>query len=278
MVPSSYADFVVSMRAPPSDKSKYQDYFVELVTLALEKTRPEYGDYRLEILPQWSSVHERALSAASQDLYPNLIVEVSYDAKLIASGRLTYIDFPVVGGIVGYRVCFVRSDIKESVKNAKTLDELRQFTFGQGTGWADNEILRFNGFKVVEVVNYENIFKMILAGRVDLFCRGANQLQLEYEEFKDLGNLEYDESFALVYPLPRFFYLNSKNTLAKERIATGLKRLYHDGSFKALWIKHYKSTIEFSNLKKRKLYRLENPLLKDLPPDYQQYFIDPMTL
>jgi hypothetical protein len=71
--------------------------------------------------------------------------------------------------------------------------------------------------------------------------------------------------------------LNAKNTLAKERIQAGLQIAFEDGSFKKLWQKHYQSSVAFSKLDQRKHIYLENPLLKNLPTDYKQYFIDPLT-
>jgi hypothetical protein len=276
-IPNAWAEFVVTLRAGPSENSRYQEYYAALVKLALEKTRPHYGGYRIDVLPRWSWFHERALAAAIQNSYPNLLIEVSYEEKLTASGDLTYINFPTDGGIIGYRVCFVNPAIKDELKKVKSLEELRKYNYAQGVGWADTTVLRSNGFNVIEISNYESIFKMTVAGRVDLFCRGANQLKLEYDEFKDIKNIAYYESFMFAYPLPRFFYTNSKNKLAKKRIGDGLKIAYKDGSFKKLWLAYNQQNLDFAKLKQRKIYRLTNPLIKNLPEDYKQYFIDPMN-
>ncbi len=55
----------------------------------------------------------------------------------------------------------------------------------------------------------------------------------------------------------------------------GLKLAYQDGSFKELWRQYYQSSIDFAKLNQRKMFRLENPLLQDLPSGYEQYFFDP---
>jgi len=270
------SDFVVSYRTPVirNTTSTYHDYYTELLKLTLEKTRPTYGDYKMKGVPPSTSLL-RSLSDAVANTYPNLAIEVGYEEKLTDSGMLTYINIPIDGGIFGYRVCFTNAAIKEQLKKVNSVNDLRKYTIAQGVGWVDTEILRANGLTVVEISNFEGIFKMVAAGRIDLFCRGANQLQPEAEQFKSLTKLTYDESFVLVYPLPRFFYLNAKNTLAKERIQAGLQIAFKDGSLKALWNKHYQAGIEFSKLNQRKHIYLENPLLKNLPPDYKQYFIDP---
>lgn len=272
------SDFVVSYRTPVirNTTSTYHDYYTALLKLALEKTRPTYGDYEMKGVPPSTSLL-RSLSDAVDNTYPNLAIEAGYEEKLTDSGMLTYINIPIDGGIFGYRVCFTNAVIKEQLKKVNSVNDLRKYKIAQGVGWVDTEILRANGLTVVEISNFEGIFKMIAAGRIDLFCRGANQLQAETEQFKSLTKLTYDESFVLVYPLPRFFYLNAKNTLAKERIQAGLQIAFKDGSFKKLWQEHYQSSVDFSKLDQRKHIYLENPLLKKLPPDYKQYFMNPLN-
>ncbi len=278
------AEFVVSHRVPALVATTYYDYYVDLLKLAMEKSRPQYGDYRFEGVPSDANTL-RALSDVVQNAHPNLVLEMGYEEKLTETGDLTYINFPVDGGIVGYRVCYLNPAIQHKITSKTTLDDLRKYTIGQGVGWADTAVFRHNGFKVIEVDRFPALFRMVAAGRIDLFCRGANQIIEDiYEltaledssESKSLTKLIVDQTFVLVYPLPRFFYLHSKNTLAKERIAAGLKIAYADGSLKQLWIKHYKASVDFVNLPQRKMFYLENPLLKNLPPDYKQYFFDPL--
>ncbi len=274
LAPVSRAEFVVSHRVPAQVKSTYYDYYIELLKLAMEKTRPQYGDYRFEGVPSDANTL-RALSDVVQNAYPNLVLEMGYEEKLTETGDLTYIDIPLDGGIVGYRICYINPAIQKKLTATTTLDDLRKLTIGQGVGWADTQVFRHNGFKVVEVDLFSTLFKMVAGGRIDLFCRGANQILEDVHEEKGSLNLIVDDSFVLEYPLPRFFYINSKNTLAKERLSAGLKIAHEDGSFKKLWIKHYKVNVDFVNLKKRKIFHLENPLLENLPPDYTQYFFDP---
>jgi len=146
----------------------------------------------------------------------------------------------------------------------ETLEDLRPYTFAHGVGWADTTIFRHNGLKVQEIDNYDGIFLMVIGGRVDFFCRGANEILGEMEQFSQLKELAIDEQFLLVYPLPRFFYLNIKNKLAKERIELGLQRAYADGSLQSLWKDNFQPSLTLVNLDKRKIIRLESPLLDDL--------------
>lgn len=270
----AHAELVISYRTD-SEGSTYTHYYRKLIQLALEKTKPTHGSYRIESAPPSTSTL-RSLNIVSGDNYPNLLVELNYSDTLAHTKVIDFIEVPIDGGVFGYRVCFVNPKLKNEIAQVKSLDDLRKYTIGQGVGWADSDVLRANGFKVMEIANYNTIFKMVIAGRVDMFCRGANQIKAELEEFSSLTNLSYDESFVLAYPMPRFFYLNSRNVTAKQRMEEGLRLAFNDGSLRQLWEEEYRTNINFVNLQKRKLYQLNNPLLKNLNSNYQHYFFDPL--
>lgn len=273
---SAQTDMQVWHRSPLDFGIFRYVYDIEILRLALEKTRPTYGGYQLHAIPPANFT--RMLHALRNDTYPNMVLETSYDQKLEESDDLSFIPFPLELGIIGYRICFVNPQVKEEIQQINDLRELRQYTMGQGADWADITILRHNGFQVAEVSNYKSLFKMVAGGRFDLLCRGANELMKEYEQYRYIGNLTYDESFALVYRLPRFFYLNKRNTVLKQRLEEGIKMAYADGSLLELWRQHHLHSIEFARLPERKLFYLDNPLINDLPKDYEQYLIDPLTM
>ncbi len=272
----SQAEQIVWHRSPLDFGNNRYVYDIEILRLALEKTRPTYGDYELRGLP--ATNYARLLHSLIQNTHPNLVLEISYDKKLEQSHGLTFINFPIDLGIIGYRVCFVNPAVKEPIKQAQTLEELKKYTIGQGVGWADIAILRHNGFNVIEVSSYVSLFKMVAGGRFDLLCRGANELMEEFEQYKEIGKLTYDESFVLVYRMPRFFYLNANNPLLKKRIEEGLLIAYNDGSLLELWRKENQLSIDFANMRNRKVFYLDNPMIRDLPRDYAQYFVDPLNM
>jgi len=264
LLPSSLvlAEFVVSHRSPFTEGDKHHIYSTELLRLALEKTRKEYGTFTLRPIPPRN--YTRALKAAVDDAFPNLIIETSYEQALTHHAKLDFINFPMDLGVLGYRVCFINPKLKASGKKIESLEDLRQYTFAHGVGWADTIIFRHNGLKVQEIDNYDGMFLMVIGGRVDFFCRGANEILGEMEQFSQLKELTIDEQFLLIYPLPRFFYLNGKNKLAKKRIELGLQRAYADGSLQALWKANFLPSLKLVNLVQRKTIHLENPLLDDL--------------
>jgi hypothetical protein len=267
-------DFVVMHRIFEDNNAARHQFILEMVKLSLEETRPKYGNYRLEAVPTILSL-ERARYELKRDTYSNLFITAG-GIEGQTDNNLITIDFPVDLGILGYRVCFVNPQLKEKIGKVTSLKELRKYSIGQGTGWPDNAILKHNGFHVIEVPLHSSLLKMVASGRVDLFCRGINELKDEYDLYHQMGNLVYDESFALVYPFKWNLYLNKNSVLAKERIEAGLKIAHANGSLKRLWLKYYKDNVAFANLKSRHIYYLK-PLIP-LPTDYTQYFIDPLAL
>lgn len=268
---SANSELVVTLRSPYTDLDKHHDYGNQLLQLALEKTQKKYGDFRLQNMPRINYV--RTLKAAVDNSYPNLFFEANYEQSLTTDGGLTFINFPVDLGVIGHRVCFINPKLKDSGKQFRTLDDLKPYTFAHGIGWADTQIFRHNGLTVREIENYDGLFLMIISGRVDFFCRGANEVLDERNQFKDLKNLVIDDSFMLVYSLPRFFYTNSNNVLAKERIERGINMAYTDGSLKKLWLKHFSASLKYVDPDARTVIHMENPLLGNLKFKEQPDFI-----
>ena len=259
---------LVTYRGPASEQDTREHYYKEILTLSLEKTKSTYGDYKVVEAPPMNQL--RDAYAVDQQIYPNYVVDENYEDKFINS-NITYIPFPLDFGLTGTRICFINPKIKEEIKKINNVEQLKKYSIGQGIGWADAEILRQNGFKVVTMQNYDGLFKMTAVGRIDLFCRGVNELAAEYESFSNISNLTYDESFALVYPLPRFFILNKNNLVLKNRIQKGILMAYKDGSLMEIFLRYHSKSITFANMKERKIFTIENPLIKELSKDYEQY-------
>lgn len=260
-------------RAAESTIDTRYEYERDLLKLALEKTRAEYGDFELSTSPVMNVA--RAIAYARGNPKINFVFAKSYTSELGAT--LGFVRFPIDLGILSYRVCFHSSAIADAVGDIKDLKTLKQYSIGQGTGWQDVGILRHNGFTVMEHSNYEGLFYMVAARRFDLFCRGANEVLTEYNSHRDISDFSLNESFALVYPFPRFFFMNLSNTRAAERLQKGLEAAYNDGSLQALWSARFQESIDYVNLKERRLFHLDNPVLKDLDDSYQQYFYDPLN-
>ncbi|MDF5908869.1 hypothetical protein P4132_22180 [Pseudomonas aeruginosa] len=64
----------------------------------------------------------------------------------------------------------------------RTLDDLRRLRFGQRQDWADTPILRANGLEVKTSQSYESLFRMLDAGRFEVFPREVVVIDGELED------------------------------------------------------------------------------------------------
>jgi ABC-type amino acid transport substrate-binding protein len=271
------ADFIVSHREPAGGLDKRDEYTIALIQLALEKTKATYGPYQMKSIPG-SFYNLRARIATSNNQFPNMLLEESYDDDYVSKSKLDFINFPIELGILGYRVCFVNPAVKTEIEQVQSLEGLKKYTIGQGIGWQDAKILKHNGFKVVEVDAYESLFKMVAAGRIDLFCTGVNQVMLEYNNHKNLEKLQLEQSFLFAYPLPRFFFIHRDNQLLKQRVEAGLKLAWQDGSLRKLWDEKFSESLRFVHMENRRVFYLDNPLIKALSKEHEQYNYTPKRL
>ncbi|MDO3387818.1 hypothetical protein QWI17_18385 [Gilvimarinus sp. SDUM040013] len=259
-------------RTPGSSADHRLSYEVELLRLALDKTVATFGPYTLQPAKAMNLPRTMVTARSSKEA---LIFKTSYSQTLTQEFR--YPTYPIDRGIFSYRICFVNNQIKDKVSQVDNLDDLRRFIIGQGVGWLDVDILEHNGFSVRESSGYEQLFPMLAAGRLDLVCRAQNEVPAEWEIFSHLGGFSIDQSFALFYPLPRFFWVHKSQPRAFERLNLGLKISYQDGSALNLWKQHYQANLRKASLKNRRLYILRNPYLDGISPEYKQYFLDQRT-
>lgn len=265
---------VVTHKLPELDSNERVLHEVEVLRLALEKTRADYGPYELHGIPPMNRA--RTLAVLHNHTYPNLVLQMSYEDELAEQEKLAYIPFPLDRGALSYRICFMRDDLKPAVSRITRINQLKPFTFGAGIGWADIKILRHNDLTVIEANSVVSLFRMTKGGRVDLFCRGPSEYHYEHRHESSL-NLTSDQQLALHYPLPKFFFAHRDSQPALDRIKRGLELAYADGSFQTLWRKRHGEGLAAAKLTQRNLVKMENPLIKRLPRDYEAFLYDPLT-
>ncbi|RYY74034.1 MAG: hypothetical protein EOO52_14255 [Gammaproteobacteria bacterium] len=271
------AETVVHYTPVEDASDKRLDYPLAVLTLALSKTEKKYGAYKFKSIPAAVSL-ARSVHELNLDTYPNYFFPSGEYVQEMSNNNLIAVDFPLDHGLLSYRICFVSPAAKAKVAAAKSVDDLRKFTIGQGTNWPDIPILEANGFRVQQVSNYMGLFKMVMGNRVDLFCRGITELHKEYKEYKSMGNLLYNESFVLVYSMPFTLYFNKRSQPLVDRIEEGLAIAKQDGSLNRLFALHYRSDIEFAKLHKRKVFQLQSPYGQHLSPTFKSFMIDPLKV
>ncbi len=245
-----------------SKDDKRAEYVIGLLTLALEKTRKSDGPYQM--IPVGGINIARAAHWLKSGDYVNVIWTTP---TVDRENSFLPIRIPIRKGLLGYRVFLIQKQDAEKFSTIKTLEDLKRLSVGQGQVWNDGKVFKASGFDVVTGSSYEGLFSMLMNGRFDFFSRGINEAPVEYEMRKDkFPNLFIEESILLYYPWPKYFFTSKENPELADRIERGLRLMLQDGSFDEHLMKYHKIDIEKVNLKNRRLFKIDNPLLPSTAP------------
>lgn len=256
----------VSPESPQDQRTRYEQ---DLLRLALEETRADFGEYQLAQAPSMNRT--RLLQQLAQNSYTNLIASHAW-LNPSEHPHLGHVRFPITLGILSYRVCFVNEGRQADFAQVRTLAALRTFRQVQGRGWQDALVLKRAGMQVLEVDGYERLFKLVARGRADLFCRGAGEVYQEWQRRHIMPGLALDDQIVISYPNPHLFYSHEANGAALARVQTGLERAWRKGSLQRLWRQHFQPALALVQLKRRHALVLPNPYLEGIDFDYQAYF------
>lgn len=268
-----------SIRAETSiysfDPGGPKDYFQELLKLVLDQSKPEYGPYTRLYKNDLTDL--RVVNSLKQEAYHNGVVTWSTSVEERKSYGLIAHNFPLLRGMLGYRLCIVSNAHRGELHRQSTLEELRSISQGVSEKWYEGEIFRHNGFEVLEARTGSNnrtigtLYKMLAGNRFGMLCRGITELGFEAEVYGHIEGIHLQPDIALYYDLPFNFHVPETNPELLRRLALGLNKSLADGSFITLWRKHYQSTVESTQFDRRTVYELENPRLQDLDKSFRQH-------
>jgi len=226
----------------------------QILQLALDKTAKKFGTYAL--IPSESMEQERA----ELELQNGRLDIANFAPDTAREALLEPVRIPVTQGLLGYRVCLIKTGSQHLFDPVQTLSGWREnnLTIGQETGWPDTEILEANQLKVVKVPKYPLLFTMLDQGRFDCFSRSISEVA---EELNAHPELELEKNLLLVYRLPTFFFVNKTDKTLAKRLHQGLQSAYKDGSISALIKGYYRNQFETMGIAQRTVLYLENPLL-----------------
>lgn len=188
------------------------------------------------------------------------VIALGTNAEREAQMRPIKID--ILRGIVGFRIFVIRAADQQRIARMDERMLRQQLVFGLNSQWADLPIMRANGFTVETSPTYEKLFAMLSAGRFDAFPRGLNEAAREVEERKKTyPQLAVEQTKALYFPFPVYFWVSRENTALAQRIERGLKLALADGSFRQLFETYHAAEIATLASNKRQVIRLPSPIL-----------------
>ncbi|HXP97042.1 MAG TPA: hypothetical protein VN809_10050 [Telmatospirillum sp.] len=248
----------VRVKGPETDVDQRDAYFVGLLKLALQKSASSPDDAVVVI------GHQGNQKRAFRDLEQGVLDVVWGVMTTERYAKFALAAIPLEKGLLGLRVLLIRRQDADRFASVRTLDDLRKLTGIQGADWMSLDVMRANQLPLV-TGHYDDLFKILQAGRVDYFPRGLNEAWAEIanQQFPDLV---VEDKLLLRYPAASFFFTNKTNAALAARIESGLLKAINDGSFDDYFRNSPDNRAIFkgANLKGRRVIKLDNPFW---PPD-----------
>ena len=241
------------------------EYRWKLLELALSPAHNTEVPYRL--VPYAEEITQ---NRGMQLLQSGAIDVIALGTNVERESQMIPIKIDILRGIVGFRIFVIRTADQARIAKMDAQTLKKQLTFGLNSQWADLPIMRANGFTVETSSSYENLFGMLVAGRFDAFPRGLNEAGRELDERKQsFPQLAVEQTKALFFPYPVYFWVKKGNQALAKRIEHGLTASLADGSFRKLFESYHATEIAMLAKEKRQVIRLDNPILptKTAAPD-----------
>lgn len=214
---------VIYPREAGRDKASSYEY--SLLNLALSKSGVPYQLKLTDSEMNEERARRTILSGSDAVSVMSAGTRVEFEEQLKA------IYIPLYGGLIGHRVFIIHEDNLDMFSEINTLQELSEYTSGQGHAWPDVDVLRESGLKV-ETAEYSTLFRLVEFKRIDYFPRGANEPFAELERFNtEYPSLVVEPTISLIYPYALFFFVAPDNRQLHDAIKLGLERAHADGSF-----------------------------------------------
>ena len=264
-----------------SRQTSHVEYVHELMTLALENTKAEFGDYEIRF-PDTETLPERQLRGLEEGEQ----VSVTYShAKEKWDNAAIRVPFPLVKGLGSYRFFFTLPKHMPALEKVNSLDDFYQFSFGQGRGWSTATILEEHQFRVVYSSRYVGLFIMLESARFDLLMRSAFEILGEEQYLQtEYPDITYSPHLAMLTFLPMYFYVSNTQPELAVRLEKGLKMAYESGEFDKLFSLYFHNSVQFvqspalraiwidnTNVNAQQFYDIKPYLLPELAEKIEPY-------
>lgn len=251
------------------DEYKFELYFYEAIKLALEKSDVKFklntivGDVMMQ-------------GRASMLIQDNQLDTHWLTTSKKYENELKPIRFPLLKGLIGWRLMLVHKDRQTQFSNITNLKQLSGLLAGQGRDWPDTKILEFNKLNVAKITHKGSIMDMLSLKRIDYYPRSVMEIWSDLQYF-DAPRVLVDKNIAFSYPLAVYFFVNNNNQRLYDAISTGLYRALEDGSFELLFQKFFSKVLAKVDLSSRKIFYLENPYMtEETPLEDKRLWLSPL--
>lgn len=260
-ISGSVSPMVVRYASPPGHAFLHT-YKVELITRALEITRPEFGDFKLEIFNGDNPNDQRRVLLINDGSLVNLLWAPS--GSIVTKAEVIEIPYDLLHGLLGYRVCLRNKNVPSVLTGINNLSDLKKIRIGQGVEWPDVDIYEANQIKPILAPTLPSLFEMLGYKRFDCLPFGANEAEYIYQQRKDqYPFLEIDDRLLIHYGFSIYFYVSKRHPDIAKRLTLGLKKLTENGEYDAIFNRYHADDLKALHLKDRVVICLKSPYIDD---------------
>jgi hypothetical protein len=256
-------------------RPNYRDrYTLQVLRAALQASSAKYGPYELSISPLVMERDRLMLEMVRGELV-NLSAQIS---SLEWERKLIPIRIPIDKGLSSYRISLIDGRRQAQFSAITSLPQLKGLSMGAGRQWSSTAVFSIAGFDVVHGNSTDGLHSMLAANRFVHFPRGVEEVVYEHEgHVAAFPALAIESGMAIYMPLPRYFLVAPGQQRLAQRLEYGLHLLINNGSFDKMFHQAYDGVIEKVALRKRRVFKVDNPLLSpETPLAHKAYWYDPL--
>lgn len=241
------------------DFEHHNQYQFDLVARALEVTRAEFGDYRIEPYGEAPTAKRQAILLSEGRL---MNMQWASPGTPIAEANVITVPIDILQGMLGFRVCLINRARQAEFAAISKLSELRRIKVGQGLDWTDTLIYQHNKIPVLGANKLSYLFPMLASNRFDCLALGINEAAIKYaEEQNAFPQLAIERNLLIYYAFPTYIYVSKQTPQLAARLELGLVRLQQSGEFERRLSDYFGRHLAPLQLAQRKIICLQSPYL-----------------
>lgn len=243
----------------PDDKR--WDFVLEILALALQKAPGKDGPDEIVRLP--AQMEARRVAELESG---HLDVAVAIGSKALLQKPVIVIPLPLQRGMLGWRLLLANRGGAAKLAQVSSLAALRPLRLGFVRTFADYPAMQANGLTLVDSADYQGMFRMLAANRMDYLSRGVGEVFAEYDTLlaHAQSGIDIEPQLALHYRADWFFIVNPARPELAARIAHGLDIARSDGSYERAFEGSFGPLLARAKLESRRVIELANPAFPDL--------------
>lgn len=243
--------------------SGMQAYNEAVIHLALEKSRPMFGDYEISYFEEKVSP-PRARVETELNRSINVNIAGSWIGPYANKDKVNALCHAHFQNLMGLRVLIIRNTDQEVFSKIALKQDLFKLKLVQDKTWPDGDILASNGFEVSGFIGMENLLRTLSNKRVDFLPLSILEAQnLLKNSLPTYPNLALSDDLMLFYPHPGCVYVSKQTPGIAERLDKGLTLAKQDGSLNLLFSSYFSQVENLVKSKRRLTFILKNPNLNE---------------